>query len=327
MKKITLLVSWILTIAGSALGQTNELYVGNGSSVYITTNEILQVNKLTLTPSSGFELTKSITSHTSIINNTSGPSPSYVSIVYAFGGTTSEYSGIIKINHTGANANGIAESNMRLHYHDGSRWNIDASSSSTSSLLTSNLAGKTLNELTIAGSSVVLPLTWLSFTAEKQGDLTLLRWSTAAEQNTKDFEVQFSNNAQSWATLGTVGAAGNSTTPRQYSFTHSTPFRGNVNNYYRIMQRDLDEKFSYSKIVSLIYDKTGPDIFIYPNPAKDVVTIFLVKPQEVKLINVEGAILWKGTLASGNNKIPLTNLARGTYWIVAASLRKQLVVH
>ena len=326
MKKITLMVSWILTIAGSALGQTSELYVGNGSSVYVTTNEILHVNKLTLTPSSGFELTKSITSHTSIINNTSGTSQSYVGIVYAFGGTTSEYSGIIKINHSGANANGLAESNMRLHYHDGSRWNIDASSSSTGSLLTSNLSGKTLNELTIAGSSVALPLTWLSFTAEKQGEKTVLRWSTTAEQNTKDFEVQFSNNAQSWAALGTVGAAGNSTTPRQYSFTHSTPVKGNVNNYYRIIQRDLDEKFSYSKIVSLIYDKTGPDIFIYPNPAIGIVTIYLAKPQEVKLINVAGTILWKGTLASGNNKIPLTNLASGTYWIVTESLNKQLIV-
>ena len=63
--------------------------------------------------------------------------------------------------------------------------------------------------------NAVTPVTWQSFTAEKQGSASLLKWSTGSEQNTKDFEVQHSTNTVSWTPLGTVAAAGNSTTTRQ----------------------------------------------------------------------------------------------------------------
>lgn len=215
---------------------------------------------------------------------------------------------------------------MRLHYHDGTRWNFDASSSSSSSIITSSLSNKTLDELTVAGSARTLPVTWLSFTAEKQGTGALLKWSTASEQNTKDFEVQHSTNTLSWTALGSVMAAGNSTTARQYSFTHNTPFKGGVYNYYRILQRDLDGKFSYSKIASLIYDEPGADVIVYPNPAKEAVTIYLAESKEVKLVNVTGATVWRGTLAAGRNNISLSHLAKGVYWVVTGSVKKQLLI-
>ena len=178
----------------------------------------------------------------------------------------------------------------------------------------------------IVNNGSTLPVTWLSFTAQKQGDKSLLTWSTASEQNTKDFEVQHSINTLSWTPLGTVAAAGNSTTTRQYSFTHATPFKGNVYNYYRILQRDLDGKFSYSKIASLIYDEPGPDVFVYPNPATEAVTVYLAESQDVRLINVAGATVWKGTLSAGRNQIPLTHLAKGVYWVVTGSVKKQLLI-
>ena len=171
-----------------------------------------------------------------------------------------------------------------------------------------------------------MPVTWQSFTAQKQGEKSLLIWSTASEQNTKDFEVQHSTNTLSWTPLGTVAAAVNSTTTRQYSFTHATPFKSNVYNYYRILQRDLDGKFSYSKIASLIYDEPGPDVFVYPNPATGAVTVYLAESQDVRLINVAGATVWKGTLAAGRNQIPLTHLAKGVYWVVTGSVKKQLLI-
>jgi hypothetical protein len=178
----------------------------------------------------------------------------------------------------------------------------------------------------IMDDGTALPVTWQSFTAEKQGTASFLKWSTASEQNTKDFEVQHSTNTLSWTPLGLVMAAGNSTTARQYSFTHATPFKGNVYNYYRILQRDLDGKLSYSKIASLIYDEPGPDVFVYPNPATGAVTVYLAESQDVRLINVVGATVWKGTLSAGRNQIPLTHLAKGVYWVVTGSVKKQLLI-
>jgi len=216
-----------------------------------------------------------------------------------------------------------------LLHHNGTQWGT-ITGTTTYNLTTGTLTHTgyigNFSPFAIAQSSGALPVTWLSFTAQKQGEKSFLTWSTASEQNTKDFEVQHSTNTLSWTPLGTVAAAGNSTTTRQYSFTHATPFKGSVYNYYRILQRDLDGKFSYSKIASLIYDDPGPDVFVYPNPATGTVTIYLAESQEVRLINLAGATVWKGTLAAGRNQLPLTHLAKGMYWVLTETVKKQLLV-
>lgn len=180
---------------------------------------------------------------------------------------------------------------------------------------------------TIGSFSSLLPVTWHSFTAEKQGAQALLKWSTASEQNTKNFEVQHSTNTQSWTKLGTVAAAGSSTTTHQYSFTHSTPLKGGVYNYYRILQRDLDDNFSYSKIVGLTFTKPASSVDVYPNPASETVTVYLTVSQEVRLINAAGSTIWRGTLSAGHNQVNLTGVTKGMYWIVAGNVKKQLLVH
>jgi hypothetical protein len=171
-----------------------------------------------------------------------------------------------------------------------------------------------------------LPVTWQSFTVEKQGDASILIWSTASEQNAKDFEVQHSTNALSWTPLGTLAAIGNSTTTRQYSFTHATPFKGNIYNYYRILQRDLDGNYSYSKVVSLTFLEKGAGMHVYPNPAGETITVFLTESQEARLINAAGAIIWSGTLNAGRNQITLTQVTKGMYWIVSGNTKKQLLI-
>jgi hypothetical protein len=216
--------------------------------------------------------------------------------------------------------------------HFASSWALAAGTSTnvttsgTTKTMTHTGYTGTFSPFAIGSSNSSLPVTWLSFTAEKQGAGALLKWSTASEQNTKDFEVQHSANTLSWTPLGTVAAAGNSTSVRQYSFTHSTPFKGGLYNYYRILQRDLDGTFSYSKIASLIYDEPGADVIVYPNPANEFVTIYLAESKEVKLINVTGATVWRGTLAAGRNNIPLTHLAKGVYWVVTENYKKQLLI-
>jgi len=203
---------------------------------------------------------------------------------------------------------------------------LEVSATTNYTVTATTAAGTVTSIVTITINNGTLPVTWKSFTAEKRGAEALLKWSTASEQNTKDFEVQHSTNTINWTPLGSVLAAGNSTTTRQYTFTHNTPFKGGVYNYYRILQRDLDGKFSYSKIASLIYDEPGPDVFVYPNPATGAVTVYLAESQDVRLINVAGATVWRGTLSAGRNQIPLTHLAKGVYWVVTANYKKQLLI-
>jgi hypothetical protein len=310
----------------SLYSQTTELYIGNTSNSFvIKANETVSVAGLTLSPTADLDLTNNQITKTNTVTNAA--TQTYVPLVYKFSSNTNAFTGTISISYAGITFG--TETNYKFHYHDGTRWNRDASSTvntGTDVVTSSALSSVVLNELTISDITTTLPVTWLSFTAEKQGAGALLKWSTATEQNTKDFEVQHSTNATSWTALGTVDAAGNSNTVRSYSFTHATPFKGNIYNYYRILQRDVDGKSSYSKIASLIYDEPGADVIVYPNPAKESLTIYLAETQEVRLINVAGATIWKGTLTAGRNQLNLTRFAKGIYWVITESVKKQIVI-
>lgn len=179
-----------------------------------------------------------------------------------------------------------------------------------------------------AGTStpVTLPVTWLSFTAEKLQDRVNLAWSTATEQNTKDFEVFHSVDASQWTLLGSRLAAGNSNVAQNYSYVHFAPQKNNLYNYYRIKQNDLDEKYSYSKIVSIIYNEPGPGILIYPNPVSEVVNIYLAETQQVKLFAMSGALVWQGEMLAGNNKLSLNQLPDGFYFLQTTHGSKRLFI-
>lgn len=174
-------------------------------------------------------------------------------------------------------------------------------------------------------SDGTLPVTWETVSAEKQNGQSILRWSTASEQNTKDFVVQHSLNTTDWSSLSTIPAAGNSTTTRNYSYVHQNPLKGNNYNYYRILQRDLDDKFSYSKIVSIIFNEPGADLQVYPNPVQDQLTIFLAETQLVRLVNAAGATVWKGQLPAGRNTIPVHTFSKGVY-VLTAGMQSQRVL-
>ncbi len=187
-------------------------------------------------------------------------------------------------------------------------------------------AGSTFTCSYNINSSGTLPVTWETVSAEKQNGQSVLRWSTASEQNTKDFVVQHSLNTTDWSALSTIPAAGNSTTTRNYSYVHQNPLKGINYNYYRILQRDLDDKFSYSKIVSIVFNEPGADLQVYPNPAEDVVTVFISEEQEVSLLNAAGALVWKSKLPAGRTQLPLVKFSSGLYFLKTKTQTIKLLI-
>lgn len=323
----------------SATGQTTELYVGSDDFV-IKGGQSITINKLTLTPSSDLNLNgKKIVSSTTVTNSINSSNINrYLPHVYTFQNSSTSalssitnYSGPVSISFAGVtNTNGLTPSNYRIHYNDGSAWQLAASSSDVPNSLvstSSNLSAVSINELVISDiTDRTLPVTWLSFAGRKQGDVVVLDWATATEQNTKDFEVEHSTNTQSWAILGTVDAAGNSNSPRNYTFTHNSPFKGNIYNYYRIKQRDLDGQFSYSRIVSLVYGEPGADVMVYPNPATTSLMVYLASYEEVRITNLVGATVWKSNLPAGRHQISVAQFARGVYLLQVGNQWRKIVL-
>ena len=208
----------------------------------------------------------------------------------------------------------------RLYHHNGTSW------TRLTGLPTFNLSAGTFSytgyvgsfsPFTIGEQNSSLPVSWLSFSGKKVQQGSELNWSTSSEQNTKDFQVQHSINAQQWTAVGTLPAAGNSNTVRNYQYVHEGPFKNSMQHYYRILQRDLDGKFSYSKIIRIEYPEATTDVVLYPNPASDVLHVNLTERQELRLVNMQGVVVWKGVLPAGRHEIPVSNFAAGNYILQA----------
>jgi hypothetical protein len=162
--------------------------------------------------------------------------------------------------------------------------------------------------------TATLPVTWLSFTANKQSSGVTLMWSTAIEQNTKDYKVQHSINGVNWRDIGIVPAAGNSNVVQLYSFIDPNPV--NSLNYYRLLQYDLYGKINYSKVVSLSFADAEHMLKIYPNPVlNSTMTVSLKQASIVRVYNSIGVKLIQKELPAGEHLFNLSQLSRGTYYM------------
>lgn len=213
-------------------------------------------------------------------------------------------------------------SDYKLSHFGNSAWALAAGTSGPVSGTTTKTMAHTgytgtFSPFAIGSTSSVLPVSWLNFTGKKVTQGVELNWSTSSEQNTKDFQVQHSINAQQWTSVGNLPAAGNSNTVRNYRFVHEGPFKNSIQHYYRILQRDLDGKFSYSKVIRIEYLDGATDVVLYPNPASDVLHINITERQELRLVNIQGVVVWKGVLPAGRHEIPVSNFATGNYILQA----------
>jgi hypothetical protein len=193
---------------------------------------------------------------------------------------------------------------------------VDQTGNNNGALSNFALTGSTSNFVGQFSGLTLLPVSWLSFTAQRQSSGVLLNWSTATEENTGSFVVQHSTDGASWNNLGIIAAAGNSSTVQQYSFLHSSPANGA--NYYRILQEDMDGKYTLSKVVSFLYKSQALQMLVYPNPVTNgMLNLQLQQPTIVSVYNNSGVLVMRKQLSAGTQQINMSGLAKGAYQIKA----------
>lgn len=319
MKKIL-----ITLILGLAVAVTNaQFYVGSGfESVLIKSGETFFYEGLTLNPTANFTLSN--TTLTRVDAKTISPAPvgNYINRYFNFSNVTPAFQGSITFSYSGAALNGLPTNILSLNIRNAAviaAWTavggtvVDASSylQATSLNLTNGL-----KILTLASSSAALPVTWLKFTAEKRQKTSVITWSTASEQNTQDFLVQHSTNSSHWVTIGNVMAAGNASFRKDYTFTHQTPATGY--NYYRLIQRDKDERFSYSKVETVHIVEEDFMLKVFPNPVQGgKINVVLKEPAQVRLFDANGRQVSSRWFAAGLQTIDVSAFTKGIYFIKA----------
>lgn len=114
----------------------------------------------------------------------------------------------------------------------------------------------------------VLPVRLISFEGKvNAAGLAELHWKTAEEANNLGFEIQKSPDGKSWELLGWVDGAVDSKTEKSYQYVDHEFV---TTSYYRLRQVDIDDSYSYSKIICIIPEKESLDRFyVYPNPSRD----------------------------------------------------------
>lgn len=217
-----------------------------------------------------------------------------------YSGTSSNGSGL-PTTYTSAGATVIDPADANIVWNaTASRWEI-----------TFNVSG--FSGFFVQTNIYSLPVTWVSFTADNQNGSVLLKWQTAQEANSSHFIIEHSADGQTFASVGSLPAAGNSNSPRNYSFVHSAPQEGN--NFYRLQQVDADGRFNYSSITTIAIG--GDNNFtITENPVSNgKLAVQFKKPSTASICNMTGQVILTRYVPAGKQTINVQNLTPGIYLI------------
>jgi fibronectin-binding autotransporter adhesin len=168
-----------------------------------------------------------------------------------------------------------------------------------------------------------LPIKLLSFEAIKNNKRVKLDWSTASETNNDYFTIERSVNGKDFTDLLIKKGNGNTSHTSHYNAFDSNPLIGL--SYYRLKQTDIDGKYTYSPIRSVLFENKEQQTFeVYPNPVLDnrFKVNFTSSNEESILVTIYNAVGQKMyqqeiKVYKGINEIPLQleNQASGTYLI------------
>ncbi|CAF3773672.1 unnamed protein product [Rotaria sp. Silwood1] len=134
-------------------------------------------------------------------------------------------------------------------------------------------------------TSNILPLKLLSFTTQKESNTVLLNWQTAKEINVSHFNIQHSVNGKDYTIIGKVNA--------------------------EIVDKDGSKQYSVIRNVELGISNTG--VKVYPNPAKDIVTIECAGAKELLVVDYLGRTVFQSTVDRQLLTVNTKQFTKGVY--------------
>lgn len=142
--------------------------------------------------------------------------------------------------------------------------------------------------------AVTLPINLTDFNAEVKDYGIKLNWQTAQEVNNQYFEVLKADTQNEFKAIAKINGAGNSSSPKFYSFTDFNPKTGT--NYYQLKQYDSDGKSESFNPIALNFGFKAEDLKLL-NSSENSVTVSLStsKAKEAMLayIATDGRVLFK----------------------------------
>jgi hypothetical protein len=159
----------------------------------------------------------------------------------------------------------------------------------------------------------------LNFFNVHQSSTTIIaNWQSATETNLNHYSLERSIDSINYTTVINLAAAGNSTSPLNYSHTDASSF-SNTCYYYRLKAIQFNGSIQYFNASKLCYNSSlgitnyinNNTTKIYPNPANNKITIDVTDVLDVKLFDVLG----KQITSTKQNQMDVSNFNDGVYFI------------
>ena len=183
--------------------------------------------------------------------------------------------------------------------------------------LSACLCSKPDGTISISGTPLATKLE--RFTATLQGSYVQFNWQMSNETTVEKYLVERSMDGTNFSSIGVVAA----TNRRFYTLQDANPATGL--SYYRLTIIDKDGKYLYSSVHAINSSNTS-GIMVYPNPAKDNLTIRLPaqlqnKKVAISLSGMDGKLLYSSNIvaAAPTATIDVGKLANGKYHVRIAT--------
>ncbi len=195
----------------------------------------------------------------------------------------------------------------------------------TSNFAASNITGDDIafggitgfSQVIIAGDGVSLPVRLLSFEGRRlDADRTQLIWATASEEDNVGFEIQKSQNATDFTTVGFVDGAGNSIQVLNYAYIDND---ASESAYYRLKQIDKNGDSALSDVIYIKAEGSEATMRIYPNPYDGLSPIKIEASAE---IDAQGKIMMQVLDMKGQLVIEAQEERKALESILERSLNK-----
>jgi hypothetical protein len=162
---------------------------------------------------------------------------------------------------------------------------------------------------------VPLPVELVAFQGQATPTGVQLSWQTASERHNAYFAIERAgaSDATTFTELGRVAGGGTTPLGHQYQFTAAQP---EPVAYYRLRQVDTDGRRHYSPVV-VVYQAVGETaaLSLYPNPASATLVVACPAEAHLSLLNSQGQLLRRVTLAAGQQKVDISQLTPGIYYV------------
>ena len=177
-------------------------------------------------------------------------------------------------------------------------------------------------------TGVTLPVKLNAFTGVANASGNVLKWTTSQEISVKEFVVERSANSNSFETIGTVAAKGNSSSSQSYQFEDRS--RSAI-NFYRLRMVDVNGKVEFSSVIRLQTAKEE-GLKLFPTVATSSVQLNINVAEQItasiRVIDMGGRLIVQQVekLDAGvvSKTIDVSRLVTGTYLMQVQIGEKQV---